>query len=159
MKKITNSLLIFLKLIKFIRHIFHPKKINILRLWNVKNNGIVDEIKKLSEKSRLLLEKSPAYQNNINKITLVVGFTGTIIEKIPFDFQLTTEQINQYSWSYKFYDIEEKKVRDCKIYLPHDHLQNDGFILKSNTFSGSSTYHVSLDEKMENSDQVGIQPL
>ena len=55
--------------------------------------------------------------------------------------------------------LKKKKVRDCKIYSPHDHLQNDGFILKSNTFTGSSTYHVSLDEKMENSDQVGIQPL
>ena len=117
---------------------------------DIKNDGVLDEIKKLSEKRRLLLEKSPAYRNDIKKIILVVGFTGTIIEKIPFDFQLTTERINQYNWSYKFYDIEEKKIRDCKIYSPHNHLQNDGFTFKSNTFTGGSTYHVSLDEKMEN---------
>ena len=115
---------------------------------NIKNDGVLDEIKKLSEKSRLLLEKGPAYQNDIKKITLVVGFAGTIIGKIPFDFQLTTERINQYSWSYKFYDSEKYKVRDCKTYSLHDHLQNDRFILKSDTFTGGSTHHVSLDEKM-----------
>ena len=78
---------------------FLPKKNYYLTSMNcdldlqedIKNDGVLDEIKKLSEKSRLLLEKSPAYQNDIKKITLVVGFTGTIIEKIPFDFQLTTE--------------------------------------------------------------------
>ena len=34
-----------------------------------KNDGILDEIKELSEKSRLLLAKGPAYQNNIKKCT------------------------------------------------------------------------------------------
>ena len=117
---------------------------------DIKNDGVLDKIKKLSDKSRLFLEKGPAYQNDIKKVTLVVGFGGTIIEKIPFDFQLTTEWINNYSSSYKFYDIEENKVRDCKIYSPHNHLQNDGVTFKSDTFTGGSTYHVLLDEKMEN---------
>ena len=107
---------------------FSPKKIYYLTSMNcnldlqedIKNDGFLDKIKKLSEKGRLLLEKSPPYQNNIKKITLVAGFGRTAIEKTPFDFQLTTERISQYSWSYKFYDIESKKVRDCKIYSPHD---------------------------------------
>ena len=89
---------------------------------DIKNDGVLDEIKKLSEKSRLMLEKGPAYQNDIKRINLVVSFAGTIIEKISFDFQLTTERINQYSWSYKFYSNEERKVRDCKIYLKAIHL-------------------------------------
>ena len=54
---------------------------------DIKNDGVLDEIKKLSEKSRLMVEKDPAYQNDIKKITLVVGFAGTIIEKIHFDLQ------------------------------------------------------------------------
>ena len=54
---------------------------------DITNDGVLDEIKKLSEKSRLMVEKGPAYQNDIKKITLVVGFAGTIIEKIPFDLQ------------------------------------------------------------------------
>ena len=30
---------------------------------DIKNDAVLDKIKKLSEKSRLLLEKGPAYQN------------------------------------------------------------------------------------------------
>ena len=84
---------------------FSPKKIYYLTSMNcnldlqedIKNDGFLDKIKKLSEKGRLLLEKSPPYQNNIKKITLVAGFGRTAIEKTPFDFQLTTERINQYT--------------------------------------------------------------
>ena len=78
---------------------FSPKKDYYLMSINsnldlqedIKNDGVLDKIKKLSENSRLLLEKGPVYQNYIKKLTLVVGFGGTIIEKRPFDFQLTTE--------------------------------------------------------------------
>ena len=38
---------------------------------DIKNDGVLDKIKKLSDKSRLLLEKGPAYQNDIKKVTLV----------------------------------------------------------------------------------------
>ena len=37
---------------------------------DIKNDGALDEIKELSEKSRLLLEKGTAYQNDIKTIYL-----------------------------------------------------------------------------------------
>ena len=36
----------------------------------IKNYGVLDKIKELSEKSQLLLEKRPAYQNDIKTIYL-----------------------------------------------------------------------------------------
>ena len=37
---------------------------------DIKNDSVLDEIKELSEKTRLLLVKSPAYQNDIKTIYL-----------------------------------------------------------------------------------------
>ena len=37
---------------------------------DIKNDGVLDEIKELSEKSRLLLEKGATYQNDIKTIYL-----------------------------------------------------------------------------------------
>ena len=37
---------------------------------DIKNDGVLDDIKVLSEKSQLLLEKGPAYQNDIKTIYL-----------------------------------------------------------------------------------------
>ena len=37
---------------------------------DIKNDGVLDEIKELSEKSRLLLKKGPAYQNDIKTVYL-----------------------------------------------------------------------------------------
>ena len=37
---------------------------------DIKNDGVLDDIKVFSEKSQLLLEKGPAYQNDIKTIYL-----------------------------------------------------------------------------------------
>ena len=37
---------------------------------NIKNDGVLDEIKELSEKSRLLFEKGPGYQIDIKNLYL-----------------------------------------------------------------------------------------
>ena len=80
---------------------------------DIKNDGVLDEIKQLSEKSRLLLEKDPAYQNDIKTIYLRRGVPGTTMEKVTFGFLLSAANIKCFSWHYKFYDTEEKKIRDC----------------------------------------------
>ena len=54
---------------------------------DIKNDGVLDEIKELSEKSRLLLEKGPAYQNDIKAIYLWWGVPGTTMEKVTFGFR------------------------------------------------------------------------
>ena len=37
---------------------------------DIKNDGVLDEVKEPSEKSRLLLEKGPTYQNDIKTLYL-----------------------------------------------------------------------------------------
>ena len=91
---------------------------------DIKDDGVIEEIKKLSEKSWLLLEKVPAYQNDIKIMYLWQGVPGTTLEKVSFGFLLSTANINRLSWHYKFYDVEEKKIMDCKIYSPYDQFIN-----------------------------------
>ena len=74
-----------------------------------KNDGILYEIKELSEKSCLLLAKGPAYQNDIKKVYMYEDMPGTAHEQINFDFLNAAANINHFSWHYKFYNVEEKK--------------------------------------------------
>ena len=76
---------------------------------DIKNDGVLDEIKELFEKSWLLLEKGPAYQNDIKTMYLWQGVPGTTLEKVSFGFLLSAANINRFSWHYKFYDVDEKK--------------------------------------------------
>ena len=77
---------------------------------DIKNDGVLDKIvlKELSEKSWLLLEKGPAYQNDIKTVYLWLGVPGATMEKVTFCFLLSAANINCFSWDYKFYDVEEK---------------------------------------------------
>ena len=43
-----------------------------------KNDGILNEIRELSEKIRQLLAKGPAYQNDIKDVYLYAGVPGTM---------------------------------------------------------------------------------
>ena len=60
--KIINSHLTFLKPTKSIKYIFN------LNIQEDIKNSVFDKINELSEKSRLLLEKGPAYQNDIKSV-------------------------------------------------------------------------------------------
>ena len=75
-----------------------------------KNDGILDEIRELSEKSRQLLAKGPAYRNDIKDVYLYAGVAGTTQQQITLIVLNATANINPFSWHYKFYDVEEKKV-------------------------------------------------
>ena len=76
----------------------------------------------------MLLEKGPAYQNYIKTIYLWRGVPGTTMEKIILSFLLSAENINYFSWHYKFYDVEEKNIRDCKICSPYNQFMNRSLI-------------------------------
>ena len=97
---------------------------------DIKNN-VFAEIKELSEKSRLFLEKGPAYQNDIKRVHMRLGVPGRTHEKIYFYFVLSAANINTYSWHYKFYDVEENKIRAYGIYSPYEHFLKHGFIFKT----------------------------
>ena len=42
-------------------------------------------------------------------------------------FLLYQENIDLYSQKYKFYDIKNSQVKDCKIFSPYMHFKNKGF--------------------------------
>ena len=86
------------------------------------------EIEELSQKSRLLLEKGAAYQNDIGFLTtnsnslFNIPFTG-----LTYHFILFPHTLYDNSFSYKFFDTVEKKIRHCRIYSPFLHFKNNGF--------------------------------
>ena len=76
-------------------------------------------IEEISEKSRLLLEKGAAYQNDIGWLTSYIAdyynFPGF---RVTYNFITYPKIIAEYSYKYKFFDTKMKKNRDCKIYSP-----------------------------------------
>ena len=73
----------------------------------------------------MLFQKGPTYQNDIGYLSLKSSY---LIKKDPktYHFELRQDLIKLYSWSYKFYDVVDKKIKDCKIYSPFTHLINRG---------------------------------
>ena len=92
--------------------------LNLLRDFNT-HEDILNDIKELSEKSRVLLEKGPAYQNEIHDVYLFLGVGGTVMKQLTFCFWLPNAQIYKFCYNYKFDDVKEQRVRDCRIYSPY----------------------------------------
>ena len=67
-----------------------------------------DEKLKNYLKSRLLLEKAPAYQNDIDYLTLKSEWYVKASNHV-YRFMLWPKIIDQYSYKYKFWDTVEKK--------------------------------------------------
>ena len=82
------------------------------------------------KKSRFLLEKGPAYQNDIDQIEYHINSHGLITYKFFFKFSLPTEILNLSCWKHKYYDLIEKKlglvkfIRHIRILLLDDLLLN-----------------------------------
>ena len=86
-------------------------------------------MEELSQKSRLLLEKGADYQNDIGFLTTDANknlFNLPFVDNV-YHFILFLHTLNDNSFSYQFFDIVEKKIRDCRIYLPFLHFKNNGF--------------------------------
>ena len=109
------------------------------------STGILYEIKELSEKSRQLLAKGPAYQNDIKDVYLYPGVAGTTQQQITITFLNTTTNINPSSCHYTFYGVEEKKIRDCKIWSPYDQFVGRSLMF-TNLRDRPQQYVVALNE-------------
>ena len=70
-----------------------------------------EKIKKLSEKSRLLLEKGATYLCDIDYLMLKSHWFIKDSNHI-YRIKLDTKIINNYSYKYKFWDAIEKTIRD-----------------------------------------------
>ena len=83
-------------------------------------------IEELSEKSRLLLEKGAAYQNDIGWLTSYIAdyynFPGF---GVTYNFITYPKIIGEYSYKYKFYNTKMKKITDCKICSPFSHFKGN----------------------------------
>ena len=72
------------------------------------------KIQELSKKSRLLLEKGPAYQNDFDYLTLKSIWYVKRSNHL-YRFMLWPKIIEQYSYKYKFWDTVEKKSEIVKF--------------------------------------------
>ena len=72
------------------------------------------KIKKLSEKSRFLLEKGLTYQIDLDYL-LLESLSNLRQINDSYRFKLDTKITDQYRYKHKFWDTTEKKIRDCQI--------------------------------------------
>ena len=106
---------------------------------------LLDDIKELSTKIRLLLEKGPAYQFDLSLLRLAFYFPGIKHEVDELYFLLYQESIDLYSWKYKFYDIKDNQAKDCKIFSPYRQFKNEG--LEFEGTKKTKKYHVIIDDQ------------
>ena len=74
--------------------------------------GDLLHIKELSTKSWLFLEKGPAYQFDLSLIKLALSFPGMEKNVDEMYFLSYPENMDLYSWKYKFYDIKDNEIKD-----------------------------------------------
>ena len=53
-----------------------------------------------------------------------------------------------YSWKYKFYDIKDNQIKDCKIFSPYTQFKNKGFEFMD--VKKTKKYHVFIDDQNKN---------
>ena len=88
-------------------------------------------IEELSARSRLLLQKGTAYQNDIGWLTsATAGYYNFPGFGVTYNFITYPKIIDEYSYKYKFYDTKMKRITDCKIYSPFSHFKGNGFEFK-----------------------------
>ena len=85
-------------------------------------------IEELSQKSRLLLEKGAAYQNDIGWLTSrIADYYNVPGFGVTYNFITYLKIIDEYSYKYKFYDTKMKNIAYRKIYSPFSHFRGNGF--------------------------------
>ena len=88
-------------------------------------------IEELSAKSRLLLQKGAACQNDIGSLTSgTAGYYNFPGFGVTFNFITYPKIIDKYSYKYKFYDTKMKRITDCKIYSSFSYFKGNEFEFK-----------------------------
>ena len=90
----------------------------------------------------MLLEKGPAYQNDITEITYHIRGNGIESFRKKFKFHLPQAIMDLSCWYYEYYDLIEKK-KPCKMYLPYSHFHSRGFTF---VYDKNNKYHVGFNE-------------
>ena len=93
--------------------------------------GSQSDVDKLSKTSRELLDKGAASKNDITYMTsfLTPNFNLPDIAPQKYKLVLNPDDINNNSFNYQFYDVNDKRLKFAKIYSPFSHFKN-GFVFK-----------------------------
>ena len=94
-----------------------------------------EKIKKLSAKSRLLLEKGAAYLCDIDYLVLISDCYIKDSNHIC-KFKLYPKITGNCSYKYEFWNTIEKKIRDGQIYSPYSQLLEKGFNFEREVIKG-----------------------
>ena len=112
-----------------------------------------EDIKKLYAKSKSLDDKGSDHFCDIDYIDLVtpVQFRQPFSSKYQYKFDRASKNIENYSYKYKFWDPEEKKIKNGKIYSPYSQLNAKGLIFKKtgNSGFGTMTFVTQLNKESE----------
>ena len=98
---------------------------------NTSFKGSQSDVDKLSKTSRELLDKGAASKNDITYMTsfLTPNFNLPDLAPQKYKLVLNSEDINNNSYNYQFYDVNDKKLKFAKIYSLFSHFKN-GFVFK-----------------------------
>ena len=94
-----------------------------------------EKIKKLFEKSRLLLEKGTAYLCDIDYLMLISEWYIKNCNYI-YTCKLDPKIIDNYNYKYKFWDTVEKTIRDGQIYSPYSQFLGKRFNFERKAIKG-----------------------
>ena len=94
------------------------------------------KFKKLSAKSRLLLEKGAAYLCDIDYLMLKSEWFIKDSSNHTHRFKLYPKIIDNYSYKNKFWDTKEKTIRDGQIYSLYSQFLGKGFNFEREVLKG-----------------------
>ena len=82
----------------------------------------------LSNKNNILLTKGPAYKNDIKNLITKQKSPYNFEEFSSKNYSFSTDpsEIELYCWKYKFYDIKDKVIKNCKVWSPYDQFISRG---------------------------------
>ena len=115
---------------------------------DVKNSDVWDDILKLLKLSNELATKGADYQNDIKTVLLKIEEDGLVFQTENFDLILDKNIIDITSFKYQYYDVDEYKFKEGKIYNPYKHFREISMSFKtSRNNSNNKVIKAKLDLK------------
>ena len=96
----------------------------------------------------MLLKNGPACQFDLSHFALGFHCQGMERNWTNLCFLSFQENINHYNWKYKFYDVKDNLIKDCKIFLPYMQFLNKG--LSFQDLAERKKHHVIVDNQGKN---------
>ena len=79
-------------------------------------DDVTQDIKYLSEKCQLLLEKGPAYQFKLAFVYLLYYYPSLNRKTKVLDFLSYKENMEFFSYKYKFCHVVDNQIKNCNIF-------------------------------------------